>query len=119
MMIWEHETQQIQGMPLCCLRRAHEHSTKCFGRFRKPDDYDLKFIAKKLALSAQIFEAAPHQRLTSNDRAGLISGRIEQLAAEEAARAAEADYINQSENKLDFYKRRVDGPKNNYSIPGV
>src|SRR5262245_40545349 len=45
-MIDEHSVEDVHGTPLCCLRRAHEHKTKCFGRFRKPDDYDLKYITK-------------------------------------------------------------------------
>jgi hypothetical protein len=118
-MIDEHSVEDVQGTPLCCLRRAHNHKTKCFGRFRKPDDYDLKYIAKKLALSRQLFEAAPHERLTAKDRANLLSGKIDQLAREQAARDAEADYISQSEDKNDWYKRPNDSVKGKFSIPGV
>jgi len=119
MMIWEHDLEDAGGMPACCLRRAHDHKTRCFGRFRKPDDYDLKYIAKKLALSARLFEAAPHERLTANDRANLLSGKIEQQMREQEARDREADYISQSEDNNDWYKRPNDTVKGKYSIPGV
>lgn len=119
LLIFEHDVQDVNGTPLCCLRRAHDHRTRCFGRFRKPDDYDLKFIAKKLALSKKLFEAAPHERLTPKDRANLLSGRIDQLAREQAARDAEADHISQSEDNNDWYKRPNDSVKGKYSIPGV
>jgi len=119
MMIWEHDTQDVQGTPLCCLRRAHEHRQRCFGRFRKPDNYDLKYIARKLALSAKLFEAAPHERLTAKDRLNLISGKIEQMIAEQAAIDAEADYISQSVDNDDWFKRPNDTVKGKFSIPGV
>jgi hypothetical protein len=118
-LIEEHATQDIEGTPLCCLRRAHEHRTRCFGRFRKPDDYDLRYIEKKLALSRQLFEAAPHERLTAKDRANLLSGKIDQLAREQAARDAEADYISQSVDNDDWFKRPNDTVKGKFSIPGV
>jgi hypothetical protein len=118
-LIEEHDTQDVEGTPLCCLRRAHEHRTRCFGRFRKPDDYDLKYIAKKLALSAKLFEAAPHERLTQKDRLNLISGKIEEMMREQAAIDAEADYISQSVDNDDWFKRPNDSVKGKLSIPGV
>jgi hypothetical protein len=119
LMVWEHDVEEIEGTPLCCLRRAHERRTKCFGRFRKPDDYDLKFIAKKLALSAKLFEAAPHERLTAKDRANLLSGKIDQMMREQSARDAEADSISQSVDNDDWFKRPNDTVKGKFSIPGV
>jgi hypothetical protein len=119
LMIWEHDVEEIEGTALCCLRRAHEHRTRCFGRFRKPDDYDLKFIAKKLALSVKLFEAAPHERLTQKDRADLMSGKISRMMREQAARDAEADYISQSVDNDDWFKRPNDTVKGKFSIPGV
>jgi hypothetical protein len=118
-LINEHDVEDIGGMPACCLRRAHDHKTKCFGRFRKPDDYDLKYVAKKLALHAQLFQAAPHERLTAADRADLMSGKIDQLVAEQAARDAEADHISQSVDNDDWFKRPNDTVKGKFSIPGV
>jgi hypothetical protein len=117
--IWTHDERQIGGMPLCCYGRAHEHKTKCFGEFRKPDNYDLKWIGEKLALSKKLFQAAPHERLTAKDRANVASGRIDELAAEQAARDREADYISKQEDNNDWYKRPNDSVKGKYSIPGV
>jgi hypothetical protein len=119
MMIFEHDSQDINGTPLCCLRRAHDNRTKCFGRFRKPDDYDLKYIARKLSLSAKLFEAAPHERLTLKDRENVQSGRIDEMAAEQEARDREADYISQSVDNDEWFKRPNDSVKGKFSIPGV
>jgi len=118
-LIEAHDAEEIGGMAACCLRRAHDHKTKCFGRFRKPDDYDLKYIAKKLALSRRLFEAAPHERLTWNDRANVMSGKIDQMAREQEARDREADYISQSVDNDDWFRRSNDSVKGKFSIPGV
>jgi hypothetical protein len=118
-LIEEHDVEEIGDMAACCLRRAHDHKTKCFGRFRKPDDYDLKYIAKKLAMSKQLFEAAPHERLTATDRANVMSGKIDQLAAEQEARDREADYISQNVDNDTWFKRPNDSVKGKLSIPGV
>lgn len=119
LMIFTHSDQDVSGTPLCCLRLAHDHRQRCFGRFRKPDGYDLRFVTKKLALSAKLFEAAPHERLTAKDRANLLSGRIDQLAREQVARDAEGDYISQSIDSDDWFKRPNDSVKGKFSIPGV
>ena len=118
-MIFKHSDQNVNGTPLCCLSRAHDKKQKCFGDFRKPDNYDLKYVAKRLALSEKLFQAKPHERLTAKDRAGLISGKIDQMAVEQAQRDAEADYISQSEDNNDWYKRPNDTVKGKFSIPGV
>jgi hypothetical protein len=118
-LIEAHDVEEIGGMAACCLRRAHDHRQKCFGRFRKPDDYDLKYIAKKLALSAKLFEAAPHERLTQNDRANVMSGKIDQMVAEQESRDREADYISQVMDNDTWFKRPNDSVKGKLSIPGV
>jgi len=119
MMIWTQSDQVIGNTHLCCIQRAHDHGTRCFGEFRKPDNLDLKWIAGKLAISKKIFEAAPHERLTAKDRANVASGRADELAREQEARDREADYIGQREDKDDWYKRPNDSVKGKFSIPGV
>ena len=118
-MIFTHSDQSVSGTPLCCLSMAHGEGKKCFGRFRKPDELDLKFISEKLALSRKIFAAAPHERLTRKDRLNLINGTADRLAREEAARDKEADYISQSIDNDEWFKRSDDSLKGKFSIPGV
>lgn len=119
LMIFTHSDQSIGNTPLCCLSMAHAEKKKCFGKFRKPDDLDLKFVEGKLALSRKIFAAAPHERLTVRDRLSLINGTAELYAAEEAAREKEADLISRQHDNDEWYKRPNDSVKGKFSIPGV
>jgi hypothetical protein len=115
--IWKHTEQDVQGTPLCCMNRLMEHRTRCFGEFRKPDEYDLQFVARLFQQWSAQYQAAAHERLTEKDKARIISETGDFYAGQQADVDAESAYISRSEDNNDWYKRPNDSVKGKFSLP--
>jgi hypothetical protein len=117
MWIWRHTEVMDGDMPMCCLTRAHVNKTRCFGDFRKPDDYDLQFIQRLFSQWNAQFQTLPHERLGDEDKHRLIGSTNDFYARRQAGVDSEAAYISRAEDNNDWYKRPNDSVKGKFSLP--